>query len=133
MVVTTVKRILPFISAFALLGAACSGEAAAPGSIGSGVNDLAPFSMQWWSDGVADFGGDAQRSIVAPEFPVEAEATFAPGAGTVVGDVTVYYCTEGAESFYLIDEVRFEIPIEVSRGGAGSVTVSCQLPALLGV
>jgi DNA-binding beta-propeller fold protein YncE len=97
------------------------------------VNDLAPFTMQWHSDGIADFGADAERSIVAPEFPVEVAADFVAGEGLVVGDVTVYYCTIEAQSLCLIDEVRFEIPVEVSPGGAGSVTVSYEVPALAGV
>ncbi len=96
---------------------------------GHKVNDLAPFSMRWRSEGVADFGAGAEVSLVAPEFPIEVPVTLAPGEGTVVGDVTIYYCTTEAESLCLIDEVRFEIPVEVGPGGTDSVTVSHFVPA----
>jgi DNA-binding beta-propeller fold protein YncE len=91
------------------------------------VNDLAPFSMSWLVEGgIADLQ-DADRSIVAPEFPQEVAATFSPGSGMVTADVTVYFCTEEAEQLCLIDRVRLEAPVEVGEG-ADEVTLSYDVP-----
>lgn len=91
------------------------------------VNDLAPFSMSWRVEGgVADLE-DADRSVVAPYFPLFVAATFSPGSGMLTADVTIYFCTEEAEQLCLIDRVRLEAPVEVGQG-EDVLTLSYDVP-----
>ena len=86
------------------------------------VNDQAPFSMEWIVEGgVAVPGPGAERRVVAPVFPQTAIAAFSAGSGSITADLTVYYCTEEAESLCLIEQVRVTVPVEVAPGGAVTV------------
>ncbi len=82
------------------------------------VNELAPSSMAWKvEDGVVVLPPDANRSVVAPQFPLELDATFNQGQGTLVGDLTIFYCEAETESICLIEQVRLEAPLEVDTDG----------------
>lgn len=82
------------------------------------VNDLAPSSMEWRVDGdVVVLPPDANRSVVAPQFPLELDATFNQGEGTLMGDLTIFYCEAEKQSICLIEQVRLEAPLTVNQNG----------------
>ena len=88
------------------------------------VNDIAPFSLIWAAGGgVAELPASADRSEVAPEFPIQVEATFVAGSGVIAADLTIYYCETSAVQLCLIDQVRLELPVEVRPGGEGGATL----------
>ncbi len=89
------------------------------------VNDLAPSSMAWEVDnGVVVLPPDANRSEVAPEFPLEMEATFNPGEGVLTGDLTIFYCEAESQSICLIEQVRLEAPLTVEEDGEDILELS---------
>jgi len=89
------------------------------------VNDDAPFSMDWIvTGGIAVPGPGSSRDVLAPDFPLTATAGFAAGTGSLTADLTIYYCTDEAESLCLIEQVRVNVPIEVGEGGADVITFS---------
>lgn len=93
------------------------------------VNDLAPYSMMWTVEGDAiALASDADRSVVAPEFPLEVGATFSAGEGQVTGDLTIYYCTADAESLCLIEQVRIEAPVVVTPGADSGLVLEHVIP-----
>ncbi|MFQ5796009.1 MAG: thioredoxin-like domain-containing protein [Candidatus Bipolaricaulia bacterium] len=82
------------------------------------VNDEAPNSMAWEVDGdVVVLPSDANRSIVAPSFPLELDVTFKQGEGQLTGDLNIFYCEVEKESICLIERVRLEAPIKVKDNG----------------
>jgi hypothetical protein len=88
------------------------------------LNGLAPFSLAWVvGDGVADLPDGADRSVVAPEFPIEVEVVFVSGSGLVSADLTIYYCEATATELCLVDQIRLELPVEVRPGGATTATL----------
>ena len=94
------------------------------------VNDIAPFSMTWTSDGDAvALTDDASQSIVEPTFPVEAMATFTGGEATLSADITVYYCTADEESLCFIERLRAEVPVVVGDTGDSVITVPYEIVA----
>lgn len=92
------------------------------------VNDLAPFSMTWSVEGGVAELGDADQSIIAPEFPLRVPATFIVGEGLVTAELTVYYCTTEAEGLCLIEQTRLEAPIRVEPGAAHAAAISYDIP-----
>jgi len=89
------------------------------------VNGEAPFSMDWIvTDGIAVPGPGSSRSVLAPDFPLTANAGFNAGSGSLTADLTIYYCTDEADSLCLIEQVRVTVPIEVGEGGADVITFS---------
>ncbi len=91
------------------------------------VNDIAPFSMVWTVDGDVAELTDADQSMVAPAFPLEVEAEFSAGTGSLLTDLTVYYCTAESEELCLIERVRIIAPLEVGEGPA-DVVLSYMIP-----
>lgn len=88
------------------------------------LNDLAPFSLLWGAaDGVVEIPSDADRSVVAPEFPIAVPVTFVAGSGLVSADLTIYYCEATTTELCLIERVRLELPVEVRVGGAAAATL----------
>ncbi len=86
------------------------------------VNEEAPFSMSWIIEGdIAVPGPGSSREVLAPVFPLTATAGFDAGAGSLTADLTIYYCTDQAESLCLIEQVRVTAPIEVVEGGSDTV------------
>ena len=82
------------------------------------ANDLAPSSMAWQVDGdVVNLPADANRSMVAPTFPIELSVTFNDGEGTLINDLTVIYCEAEKASLCFIEQVRFEVPLIVGSVG----------------
>ncbi len=88
------------------------------------LNDLAPFSLLWGAGGgVVELPPDADRSVVAPEFPIAVPVTFVAGSGLVSADLTIYYCEAATTELCLIDLVRLQLPVEVRAGGAAAATL----------
>lgn len=83
------------------------------------VNDLAPFSMEWETQGTTVHDGD--RSIVEPAFPLEVSAGFVDGPLAV--DLTIYYCQDEAEQLCLIERVRLEAVVDTNEGSAAVATL----------
>lgn len=96
------------------------------------ANDLAPLSLDWRSDGAAvHFGGErASRSLTSPDFPVTLEfpVDFAEGEATLTGELTVYYCREGAEALCLIEQVHLKQPVTVRVDGADTLHAAYHIP-----
>jgi thiol-disulfide isomerase/thioredoxin len=95
------------------------------------VNDLAPFSMEWSSDGdVISFAAeDADRSIISPVFPIEIPVDFQAGDGSIDGELVIYYCDSDSQSLCLIERVRLSAPLVVSESGESDVVLSYTIPA----
>ncbi len=94
------------------------------------VNEFAPFSMEWNSDGNAlSFEtAEADQSIVEPVFPLSFAAEFQEGEGELTGDLVIYYCDEDAESLCFIERVRISAPLTVSNDGQDTLVVSHTIP-----
>lgn len=96
--------------------------------VGYKVNDQAPYSMAWRVTGdVAVLEPNANRSIVAPRFPLRIAATFQPGQGMLTGDLTIIYCEAEKETLCLLDQVRLEAPLTVDESGRDAATLTYQM------
>ena len=92
------------------------------------INDLAPFSLEWRGDGLVIEPG--HLAAVAPGFPIEvALAGLAPSVGTLIIDVTTYFCTAAAKELCLIDQVRLALPVTVTAGAASSAAITYAVSA----
>jgi hypothetical protein len=80
------------------------------------VNDLAPFSMEWVSDGSAVTINESKsnQTIVEPLFPLSMTADFTPGEAEVTGELVIYYCEAESQSLCLIERVRVSVPVTVT-------------------
>lgn len=93
------------------------------------VNDLAPFSMEWLTDGPAEesliqfSAEDANQTIVEPEFPLSFPATFSEGETEITADLVIYYCEAELESLCFIERVRITAPMTVSSNGSDTLIV----------
>lgn len=94
------------------------------------LNELAPFSMSWQSEGDALILADesAEQAIVAPDFPLEIPVTLQEGETTLRGELVIYFCSEDAQSLCLIEQVRLTVPLTVAGSGSSAVTVSYEVP-----
>jgi thiol-disulfide isomerase/thioredoxin/sugar lactone lactonase YvrE len=94
------------------------------------LNDLAPFSMLWQSEGevVVMEPEVAEQALIAPEFPLSVPATFAEGETMLRGDLVIYFCAEDAQALCLIEQVRLLVPVSVRPTGATGVDVSYAVP-----
>lgn len=81
------------------------------------INDLAPSSVRWNTDGGIILPVDADRSLAGMGFPLELPATFT-GDGALTADMTLIYCEATAPKVCLIEEVRLIAPFVVVDSGA---------------
>jgi DNA-binding beta-propeller fold protein YncE len=94
------------------------------------LNGIAPFSLEWGvGGGVVAVAADADRSLVAPAFPIEVGAGFTAGSGVVTADLIIYYCEAEVEELCFLDRVRLELPVEVRPGGAARAVLRYAVPA----
>ncbi len=98
--------------------------------VGYKVNEFAPFSMEWDSDGdgLSFDMEEANQSIVEPEFPLSFAAEFQDGESELTGDLVIYYCDDDAQSLCFIERVRVTAPLTVSSGGQDTLVVSHTIP-----
>lgn len=93
------------------------------------LNTLAPQAVVWSAEGAAiALDGSAQQTLTNPTLPIEIPATFSAGEGTLVGDLTIYYCTADQESLCLIQQARLTIPVTVTADGASTLPVTYTVP-----
>ena len=94
------------------------------------VNDLAPFSMEWQSNGsaVSFDEEEANRRIVEPAFPLTFPADFNDGESELTGELVVYYCEAESQSLCLIERVRVTAPFSVAEGGQQNLVLSHIIP-----
>jgi DNA-binding beta-propeller fold protein YncE len=94
------------------------------------VNDQAPSSVSWRTPStVTQLPPDADRSLVGATFPIELAATFAPGSGELVADLTIIYCEAVTPDLCLIDEARIVAPLTVAPGGTTTVALRRSVPS----
>jgi hypothetical protein len=98
------------------------------------ANYLVPFLIAWRSEGahVVVDPEHASRSIESPDFPLRLEfpAHFSDGEAVLTGDLTIYYCREGADAVCLIERVRLRLAITVEREGTSALSVAYQASEL---
>ncbi len=82
------------------------------------VNEDAPSTVTLDSN-VAEFSGGNEQSLTGAALPVDLEAEFSAGSGTVIADVTLLYCRNDSEGLCIIEQVRFNQPVTVSGQGEG--------------
>lgn len=94
------------------------------------LNDLAPFSMAWQSDGeaVTLAAVDAKQTLTAPDFPLALPATFGEGESTLSGDLVIYYCGVEAQQLCMIEQVRLVLPVTVEPAAGAELEISYQVP-----
>lgn len=87
------------------------------------LNDIAPFSVEWHSEGVAFAPNTAVIRQVAPTFPLEVSVTLHEGDTSLQGDLVIYYCEAVAESLCFVERVRLQLPITVEPAPAAGTPV----------
>jgi thiol-disulfide isomerase/thioredoxin len=82
------------------------------------VNEEAPSSVTIAGGGViASLPDGTAYDLTGTPFPVSVPLELAEGSATVVFDVTLIYCESVATSLCLIDQTRFEVPMDVGPSG----------------
>jgi thiol-disulfide isomerase/thioredoxin len=94
------------------------------------VNEEAPSSITIAGGAtVATLPGGSSFDLTGTKLPVSVPLVLAEGAATVVFDVTLIYCESVATSLCLIDQTRFEVPMDVASAGASTqVTLNKVIP-----
>jgi sugar lactone lactonase YvrE/peroxiredoxin len=85
------------------------------------VNAEAPSSIVWEGGTVATFPDGSEVPLTGTQFPIEFPVELSPGAGELRADATVIYCRDDAESLCLIEQLRFEVSLEVETSGPSAV------------
>ena len=94
------------------------------------TNDSAPSELEWEVEGeVVVLPADAVRSVVEPRFPLEQAVHFREGSGELTLELYLIYCEAEQDRLCLIERVRFEVPLRVSRA---STEVGAAAPAATG-
>jgi thiol-disulfide isomerase/thioredoxin len=95
------------------------------------LNELAPFAMEWQSEGDAIVVPEdaAEQAIVAPEFPLAIPVTFHKGETTLRGELVIYFCAEEAQALCLIEQVRLTVPVAVAGTPGTTLTVQYEVPS----
>ncbi len=93
------------------------------------VNDEASSSILLSDDGgVASFPGGNRIDLTGATFPVVIPFDLHEGLGTVTADLALVWCRKDAEGLCLLEQTRFEIPLDVSESGpSASIRLSLQL------
>ena len=94
------------------------------------VNEEAPSSITIAGGGsVASLPGGSSFDLTGTKLPVSVPLVLSEGAATVVFDVTLIYCESVATSLCLIDQTRFEVPMDVASAGASTqITLNKIIP-----
>ncbi len=84
------------------------------------VNNEAPSVIEFMvTGGVADV--ETQWSLTGAKLPVSIPVQFISGSGTITADVTLLYCRDDSEGLCILEQVRFNQPVEVGSGGVDRV------------
>jgi thiol-disulfide isomerase/thioredoxin len=94
------------------------------------VNEEAPSSLAIKGGGsIAFLPGSSVYDLTGTKLPASVPLELIEGSGTVVIDMTLIYCQSVATSLCLIDQTRFEVPMEVGPPAASSqITLSKTIP-----
>jgi len=85
------------------------------------VNYEAPSSLTIAGGGViASLPDGSTYDLTGTKLPVSVPVELLEGSATVVFDVTLIYCESVATSLCLIDQTRFEVPMDVGPSGAST-------------
>ncbi len=88
------------------------------------VNEDAPSSVSLGATGVSvTFVGGEEQSLTGTTLPVDLEATFDAGSGTITADVTLLYCRNDSEGLCIIEQVLFSQPVVVGEVGGNEVVL----------
>jgi hypothetical protein len=94
------------------------------------VNEEAPSSLTIaGGEAIASLPNGATYDLTGTMLPVSVPLELVEGSATVVFDVTLIYCESVATSLCLIDQTRFEVPIDVAPSGASTqITLNRTIP-----
>ena len=88
------------------------------------VNEDAPSSVVIaGGDSVVALASDTAGDITGTRIPATVPIILTEGSGTGLFDVTLIYCRSDATSLCLIDQIRYEVPLNVGPEGASSQLV----------
>jgi len=88
------------------------------------VNEDAPSSIAIvGGSSVASIPGSAVYDLTGTKLPASVPLELTEGDGAAVFDVTLIYCESVATSLCLIDQTRFEVPMDVGPAGASTQIV----------
>ncbi len=87
------------------------------------LNDLAPFSSSWSSDGdaVEIDAANQSQSLVEPEMPLHVPVSLHEGSAVLHGDLTIYYCEAVRESLCFIEQLGLDAPVTVGTGDSMTI------------
>ncbi len=93
------------------------------------INTEAPLFLEWKSgdNGTIKFDKNGSKMI---NFPVAIPFHAEKGMTTVTVDAVVYFCEEKNASVCLVDNIRLEIPVEVTEAGMQDLKVALSPRAL---
>ncbi|MGB5166813.1 MAG: thioredoxin-like domain-containing protein [Acidimicrobiia bacterium] len=90
------------------------------------VNDDASSSVTLAdAGGVSSFPGGKRVDVTGRTFPVSIPLELREGLGTVTADLALVWCRKDAEGLCLLEQTRFEIPLDVAATGPSA---SIRLP-----
>lgn len=85
------------------------------------VNEEAPSSLTITGGReIASLPAGATHDLTGTKLPVSVSLDLLEGSATAVFDVTLIYCESVATSLCLIDQTRFELPMDVGPSGAST-------------
>jgi DNA-binding beta-propeller fold protein YncE len=90
------------------------------------VNDDASSSVRLSDEGgVSSFPGGEHVDLTSATFPVSIPLELRDGLGMVTADLALVWCRKDAEGLCLLEQARFEIPLDVTATGPSA---SIRLP-----
>ena len=93
------------------------------------LNDVAPSSISFESEGEISLSEMASVDLTGAEFPLELVVEFAPGSGLLTAELNLYYCEEDQESLCFYEPVQFQIPVQIGSKGEDTIKLNYSLPA----
>jgi thiol-disulfide isomerase/thioredoxin len=95
------------------------------------VNEEASSSLLLISDGgVATFPSGDRIDLTGTAFPVVIPVVFHEGLGSVTADLGLVWCRVEAEGLCLFEQMRFEVPLDVTGSGpSASIRLPLELQA----
>ena len=78
------------------------------------LNDLAPFTVVWPDDAVAQIPAESREiRIVLPDMPLEVPVTFVEGQTELQLELTVYWCEGVNQTLCFVDRSTLVMPLTV--------------------